>query len=265
MKPTDLTEICKAVGGSASLAASSQPGQWKVTAVTTDTRTARPGELFVAIAGEHFDGHAFLPQAASAGCQAAVVSAQVPLAPEAAGRFPGGLIVVDDTVAALGAPGGLAPPPPSGQGHRRHRFQRQDDGEADDPSRPVAAAGRLVQPQELQQLHRRAADAAGRGRRGRLHRLRAGHQRPGGDRRPGGHHQARRGRHHLHRPDAPGEAPQRRQGRRGEGLHPAAARQGRPGRPALRQPGTGQGPAGIQGPDSPLRGGRRGGVPPDGV
>ncbi|MCK0537948.1 UDP-N-acetylmuramoyl-tripeptide--D-alanyl-D-alanine ligase [Alcanivorax quisquiliarum] len=41
--------------------------------VSTDTRTLRAGDLFVALRGEHFDAHQFLPQAAAAGADAALV------------------------------------------------------------------------------------------------------------------------------------------------------------------------------------------------
>lgn len=40
--------------------------------VHTDTRSLQPGDLFVALRGERFDAHAFLPQAKSAGAVAAV-------------------------------------------------------------------------------------------------------------------------------------------------------------------------------------------------
>ena len=36
--------------------------------VSTDTRTLRPGELFVALRGDRFDGHDFIAQAVAAGC-----------------------------------------------------------------------------------------------------------------------------------------------------------------------------------------------------
>ena len=39
--------------------------------VHTDTRTLRSGDLFVALRGERFDAHDFLPQAAAAGAVAA--------------------------------------------------------------------------------------------------------------------------------------------------------------------------------------------------
>lgn len=101
MRALGLSQIRRSVGGEWIRGTRSLP-RIRVTTITTDTRTAKPGELFVAIAGEHFDGHAFLPQAASAGCVAAVVSAKADVSTDAAGLFPGGLIVVDDTVAALG-------------------------------------------------------------------------------------------------------------------------------------------------------------------
>jgi len=63
--------------------------------VSTDSRTAPAGSLFVALRGEHFDAHDFLPQVAAKGV-AAVVAEQLP---------PGWTlpaIVVPDTLAALG-------------------------------------------------------------------------------------------------------------------------------------------------------------------
>src|SRR5512138_2108359 len=43
--------------------------------VSTDTRSLRPGNLFVALRGERFDAHDYLAQAAAAGAAAAVVAA----------------------------------------------------------------------------------------------------------------------------------------------------------------------------------------------
>lgn len=65
--------------------------------VSTDTRKLRAGELFVALKGEAFDGHAFLSTAKQAGAAGAVVSD--------AKALPEGLygLVVGDTLAALGA------------------------------------------------------------------------------------------------------------------------------------------------------------------
>ena len=65
--------------------------------VSTDTRTVKAGELFVALRGERFDGHGFLDQAKSAGALAAMVDRNF------AGTPPMPAIVVDDTKLALGA------------------------------------------------------------------------------------------------------------------------------------------------------------------
>jgi UDP-N-acetylmuramoyl-tripeptide--D-alanyl-D-alanine ligase len=46
----------------------------QITGVTLDTREAKAGDLYIAIAGERVDGHDFLKQAAEADCAAAVVS-----------------------------------------------------------------------------------------------------------------------------------------------------------------------------------------------
>jgi UDP-N-acetylmuramoyl-tripeptide--D-alanyl-D-alanine ligase len=65
--------------------------------VSTDSRTLREGELFVAIRGDSFDGHDFVEQAVARGAAALLVSQ-----PSAgAGALP--VICVDDTLAALGA------------------------------------------------------------------------------------------------------------------------------------------------------------------
>lgn len=48
-----------------------------VTGLTTDSRKIRPGDLFLALRGEHFDAHDFLPNVAMSGA-AAVVAEQVP-------------------------------------------------------------------------------------------------------------------------------------------------------------------------------------------
>ena len=43
--------------------------------VTTDTRALAPGDLFVALKGEQFDGHDFVPAAFERGAVAALVAA----------------------------------------------------------------------------------------------------------------------------------------------------------------------------------------------
>lgn len=69
--------------------------------VCTDSRTVADGNLFVALGGESFDGHAFVPAAAGAGAAAALVRRGVPLPAGLPDRF--GIVAVDDTQAALGA------------------------------------------------------------------------------------------------------------------------------------------------------------------
>ncbi len=53
---------------------SGQQPEAKITGVTLDSREARPGDLFIATAGERVDGHQFLSQAHDAQCAAAIVS-----------------------------------------------------------------------------------------------------------------------------------------------------------------------------------------------
>ncbi|MEH6609496.1 MAG: UDP-N-acetylmuramoyl-tripeptide--D-alanyl-D-alanine ligase [Halioglobus sp.] len=46
------------------------------TGVTTDSRSVQPGEIFVALRGQNFDGHEYLSQVAKSGAAGAVVSKQ---------------------------------------------------------------------------------------------------------------------------------------------------------------------------------------------
>jgi UDP-N-acetylmuramoyl-tripeptide--D-alanyl-D-alanine ligase len=66
--------------------------------VSTDTRTIQGGDLFVALRGERFDGHAFVAKAGEAGAVAAMVDAQS--AVDVQHALP--VLVVDDTRLALG-------------------------------------------------------------------------------------------------------------------------------------------------------------------
>jgi UDP-N-acetylmuramoyl-tripeptide--D-alanyl-D-alanine ligase len=68
---------------------------WAAEGVSIDSRTLRPGDLFVALAGPNFDGHAFVGDAFTRGAAAAVVSNAAGLAEDAP------LLVVADTFAAL--------------------------------------------------------------------------------------------------------------------------------------------------------------------
>ena len=85
-----LSEVAQAVGGRMLGLDVALPG------VSTDTRTIGEGQLFIALAGEHFDAHDFLAQAVEAGAGALLVADE--------GKLPAGAsaVVVDDTRLALG-------------------------------------------------------------------------------------------------------------------------------------------------------------------
>jgi UDP-N-acetylmuramoyl-tripeptide--D-alanyl-D-alanine ligase len=65
--------------------------------VTTDSRQVARGDLFVALRGERFDGHAFADQALAAGAAAAMVDD-----PDRVATRGASLILVDDTLQGLG-------------------------------------------------------------------------------------------------------------------------------------------------------------------
>lgn len=65
-----LDEIAKATGGRLLVKGASS----FVTGVSTDTRTIREGELFIALIGENFNGHEFLKRAVLSGAAAVVIS-----------------------------------------------------------------------------------------------------------------------------------------------------------------------------------------------
>ena len=85
-----LTRVLKAVGGASA--------GWiegvTVRGVSTDTRTIREGDLFVALRGPTYDGHAFVRDAFARGAAAALVETIDPAA--------GPQVAVADTRAALG-------------------------------------------------------------------------------------------------------------------------------------------------------------------
>jgi UDP-N-acetylmuramoyl-tripeptide--D-alanyl-D-alanine ligase len=84
--------------GAAVLGARVQGDDVLFTRVATDSRTLGTGDLFVALRGEHFDGHAFVSAAADAGAAAAMVEESA-IEP---GEAPLPLLVVNDTRNALG-------------------------------------------------------------------------------------------------------------------------------------------------------------------
>ena len=68
--------------------------------VSIDSRSLEPGDFFVAIAGETFDGHRFVSDATRRGAIGAMVH-QAPVSPEAGTAAPALVIQVDDTTRAL--------------------------------------------------------------------------------------------------------------------------------------------------------------------
>jgi MurE/MurF fusion protein len=151
--------------------------------VHTDTRSSHPGDLFVALRGERFDGHDFLAQARAAGA-VAVLAERRPAGAASAAGLPG--LQVADTLGPAAAgrgPGATAAPAAGG----RDRQQRQDHRDADGGRHPARLARqRAGHGRQPQQPHRRAADAAapapGRRDLAPRRRRRTGHEPPGRDR-----------------------------------------------------------------------------------
>ena len=85
-----LAEAAAALGGRAS------GGDALFTGVSTDSRSLRAGDLFVALRGDRFDGHEFLKAAASARAAAAMVDSRYH------GEYPVPALVVEDTKRSLG-------------------------------------------------------------------------------------------------------------------------------------------------------------------
>lgn len=69
-----------------------------ITRVSTDSRQITPGTMFVALKGEHYDGHDFLSNAIEAGASAVLVSGREPYLPSECRTA---VILVDDTLLAL--------------------------------------------------------------------------------------------------------------------------------------------------------------------
>ncbi|MEW5773822.1 MAG: UDP-N-acetylmuramoyl-tripeptide--D-alanyl-D-alanine ligase [Thermodesulfobacteriota bacterium] len=94
MMQLSLAEIAAATGAYGDTESSSE---LMLAGVSTDSRTVEPGQLFVCLRGERFDGHAFARDAVAKGASA--VLAERPL-PEVMGLVP--VMVAPDSLAALG-------------------------------------------------------------------------------------------------------------------------------------------------------------------
>jgi len=90
MKKLTLKEIAEAVNGRVLKG----DGDFYVSGVSTDSRTASSKDIFVALIGEIHDANKFVPQAAKNGCQAGLISD-----PEAACHIQNAIIVENTTLA----------------------------------------------------------------------------------------------------------------------------------------------------------------------
>ncbi|MCD6280588.1 MAG: UDP-N-acetylmuramoyl-tripeptide--D-alanyl-D-alanine ligase [Deltaproteobacteria bacterium] len=86
-----VNDIITATGGR--LISGSQETEFS--GISTDTRSLKPGDLFIALKGEHHDAHAFVAEAFSKGAQGALV-----MHPSI--DYHGTVIVVSNTLTALG-------------------------------------------------------------------------------------------------------------------------------------------------------------------
>ena len=93
MKALPLSTIAAFCGGTLRAG----EGTRLVTSVNTDSRRITAGEVFVALVGEKFDAHEFVPQVAQAGAAAVIVSR----VDETWKTLPCAIIEVDDTLLAL--------------------------------------------------------------------------------------------------------------------------------------------------------------------
>lgn len=128
-------EVARATGGV--LVRDGRP----LAGVSTDTRTLAPGSLYVALRGETFDGHRFLPQATAAGAGGVLISTAGDLPPN------GAVIRVPDTRAALveSAPGAAALAQKSTE--KKTRIQAGKTPEAMDMEASIAASAPVLRPE----------------------------------------------------------------------------------------------------------------------
>lgn len=95
MNPTSFEQIAEWAGGKLLRGDRARV----VTGVGSDTRSLKEGDLFVALRGERFDGHAFVSQAAQQGAVAALVDNRFQVPADLPPEF--GLIEVADTLVGL--------------------------------------------------------------------------------------------------------------------------------------------------------------------
>ncbi len=91
-----LDRVAAALVDSATVSLPRGPGP--IAGITTDSRSIKPGQVFVALRGERFDGHDYLASAVAASAAGVVVSVSPPL-----GTVGVPVFQVKDTLVALGA------------------------------------------------------------------------------------------------------------------------------------------------------------------
>ena len=83
-------EVIKATNGACT-------GTWSAEGVSIDSRTVKPGDVFVALKGPNFDGHAYVLAALKNGAAAAIVQSDI----KDSGDYHNRLVMAKDTFAAL--------------------------------------------------------------------------------------------------------------------------------------------------------------------
>ncbi|MDZ7292109.1 MAG: UDP-N-acetylmuramoyl-tripeptide--D-alanyl-D-alanine ligase [candidate division KSB1 bacterium] len=97
-----LGELQRACGANSRYVGESVKLTQRPAGLSTDSRTCKSGEVFVALRGEKFDGHRFVAQVLAAGALAAVVEASwVESHHHTKQKVTGDLIIVEDTLRAL--------------------------------------------------------------------------------------------------------------------------------------------------------------------
>lgn len=96
MTPKSVSSALWTSDEAATATAGVASGYWKVSGISIDSRTVKPGDLFVALEGPNFDGHDYVSQALLKGAAAAMVHRVPPhVAPDAP------LLGVEDTFDGL--------------------------------------------------------------------------------------------------------------------------------------------------------------------
>jgi len=86
-----ITDILKITGGELFAGAEETP----VKGFSIDSRTIKPGDIFIAVKGEHFDGHDFMDQAISRGASGIIAERSL------SGSLSSNMIKVENTIEAM--------------------------------------------------------------------------------------------------------------------------------------------------------------------